>query len=78
MKLKKLDPIIKVNIKQDYNIKLWNTTFKTIYSEEKICKKYNICPDKNKKIIDEIYKNNLNDELIKILNLTFGEYLKFL
>jgi len=73
MKLKKLDPIIKVNIKQDYNIKLWNTTFKTIYSEEKICKKYNICPDKNKKIIDEIYKNNSDDELIKILNLTFGE-----
>jgi len=73
MKLKNLDPIIKVNIKQDYNIKLWNTTFKTIYSEEKICKKYNICPDKNKKIIDEIYKNNSDDELIKILNLTFGE-----
>ena len=31
MKLKKLDPIIKTNIKQDYNIKLWNTTFKAIY-----------------------------------------------
>ena len=73
MKLKQLDPIIKVNIKQDYNIKLWNTTFKTIYSKEKICKKYNIDPDKNKKIIDEIYKNNSYNELIKILNLTFAE-----
>ena len=46
---------------------------KTIYRERKICKKYNIDPDKNKKIIDEIYENNSDDELIKILNLTFGE-----
>ena len=79
MKLKKLDRIIKTNIKKDYNIKLWKTTFKTIqkttfktiYSEEKICKKYTLFSDKNKKIINAIY--NSNDELKKILDLTFGE-----
>ena len=48
---------------------------KNIYRERKICKKENIDPDKNKKIIDEIYENNsdADDELIKILDLSFGE-----
>jgi len=73
MKLKKLDPIIKENIKKDYNIELWDTTFKEIYSKEKICKKYTLFSDKNKKIINAIYKNKSNDELIKILDLKFGE-----
>jgi len=73
MKLKQLDPIIKENIKKDYNIELWNSSLKNIYREGKICKKENIDPYKNIKIIDEIYKNNSDDELIKILDLSFGE-----
>ena len=73
-KLIKIDPIIKTNLKKDYNMELWNTTFKNIYIKEKISVKYSEYPGENKKIIDEIYeKNSDNDEIIKILNLTFGE-----
>ena len=73
-KLIKIDPNIKTNLKKDYNMELWNTTFKNIYIKEKISVKYSEYPGENKKIIDEIYeKNSDNDEIIKILNLTFGE-----
>ena len=44
-----LDPIIKISLKKDYNMELWNTTFKNIYIKEKISVKYSEYPGENKK-----------------------------
>ena len=75
LKLKKLDTYISENLKKEFNIQLWKTTFKDIYLKSNTSKKYNIKNDTNinENIINKIYEDNKNNEVIKILNLTFGE-----
>ena len=75
LKLKKLDPYISENLKREFNIQLWNASLKDIYSKTNITKRCNNENgiNVNKNIINKIYEDNKNNEVIKILNLTFGE-----
>ena len=70
----KLDNFVNENLKKDYNIKLMNSTIKDIYLTSNISNKYKKCGnDINKKLIEKIYLNNNETEVIKILNKTYIE-----
>lgn len=74
-KLCDLKPVFKEKIKKEDNIKLWNTTFKDIYLTTDISTKYKKKKWKinNKNVINELYKNGNDVEIIQALDLTFGE-----
>ena len=78
LKLIKLEPkLFHESLKKDYILKIWNTTLKDIYLTTKISNKYHKLSiykkDINIKIINKIYNDNTNKEVIQILNLTYGE-----
>ena len=78
LKLIKLEPkLFHESLKKDYILKIWNTTLKDIYLTTKISTKYHKLSiyekDINIKIINKIYNDNTNKEVIQILNLTYGE-----
>ena len=70
----KLDNFVNENLKKDYNIKLMNLTIKDIYLTSNISNKYKKHGnDINKKLIEKIYSNNNETEVIKILEKTYIE-----
>ena len=72
-KLNKLSTIINNNLKKDYNLELWDKSLKDIYLETKISSKYRYAdPNNNINIIKKIYEEE-NEEIIKFLDLTYGE-----
>ncbi len=79
-KLIKLDSYIVKQLKREFNEQLINATLKKIFlitdisDRYKRINKYSL--DVNRNIINKIYENNENNEneqIIRILNLTFGE-----
>ena len=76
----KLNSKINENLKRDYNIALYNKTIRDLYENSPISSKYRKqikeCSIKNKMIIQEIYEKNEETDVIKILNLTYGELFK--
>lgn len=78
LKLVKLEPkLFHESLKKEYILKLWNSTLKDIYTNTKISSKYKKISfyenDINIKIINKIYNENKNKEVIQILNLTYEE-----
>ena len=78
LKLLKLEPkLMHENLKKEYIVKIWTTTLKDIYLNTKISSIYRKISiyesDKNIKIINKIYNENKNKEVVQILNLTYGE-----
>ena len=78
LKLLKLEPkLMHEGLKREYIVKIWTTTLKDIYLNTKINSIYRKISvyesDKNIKIINKIYNENKNKEVIQILNLTYGE-----
>ena len=72
-KMNKLNPIININLKRDFNLELWDKSIKDIYLETKISSKYRyIDQNDNINIINKIYKEE-NKEIIKLFDLTYGE-----
>ena len=70
----KLDNFINENLKKDYNLKLMKMTIKDIFLTSNISSKYKKKGnDINKKLIEKIYSNNKETEIIKILNKTYIE-----
>ena len=65
------------NLKRDYNVNLLNKTFKELYQETPISRKYRSQKkdrhDKNQKLIEKIYDDNFEIDTIKLLNLTYRE-----
>ena len=77
----KLDNYINENLKKDYNIQLMHRTLKEIYIDTKISNKYKKHEsDINKKLIEKIYFEKKESEVIKILEQsyieTFNELIK--
>ena len=80
MKLIKLDSYIVKQLKTEFNQQLINATLKKIFLITDISDRYKnnnkYSLDVNRNIINKIYENNENNEneqIIRILNLTFGE-----
>jgi hypothetical protein len=77
IKFLKLSSEINKELKRDFNIKLLNRTIRDIYENTEISTKlrkqskvnYNI----NREIISKIYEENIEEQTIKILNLTYFE-----
>lgn len=70
----KLDNFNNENLKKDYNMKLMNLTIKDIYLTSKISNKYRKHgSDINKNLIQKIYSEKNENEVIKILDRTFIE-----
>ena len=62
------------NLKKDQNENLLKTKVRDILSRIPVSKKYkNFKKDENKVIIDKIYKEKSEKDIIKILNLTFNQ-----
>ena len=71
--LDKLGPKLNVNLKRDFNLKLWDKSLKDIYLETNISRKYSSTEPKNNiKLIKKIYEEK-NDKIIKFLELSYGE-----
>ena len=71
--LKMNNKVIK-SLKKDNNLELFKKTLKEIFIQEDISKKYkNKEQDANVKLINKIYEENKEKEVIKILNLTYLE-----
>ena len=72
--LLKLEIDINRNLKKDFNIKLFNNTLKNIYMNSKISEHYSIKNvETNEELINKIYNENKETEVIKILDLTYIE-----
>lgn len=73
---KGLDPYYKKTINKDENLKLMNTTFKTIYEETRLNGKFKNKESKeNRKIVNTIYKSK-DKEIMSALNLRYKEAFK--
>jgi hypothetical protein len=77
LKLTKIDFYVCKELKKEFNEKLFQTNLKVIYETVNLSDKFaNLIknePDKNKKIIERIFNENKEVEVIKILSLTFDE-----
>ena len=72
--LLKLEIDINKNLKRDFNLLLFKRTLKDIYSKSNISYKYKLKNvETNEALINKIYKEKKEIEVIKILNLTYGE-----
>ena len=73
VKFDKLDSVIGEDLKKDFNLELWDKSLKDIYLETNISSIYSTTnPKNNRDIITKIYKEQ-NKEIIKILDLSYGE-----
>ena len=77
IQLLKLDSFIGEHLKKDYNLKLLDTTFKELYFDSKISLKYKknneLYLNLNKKYINKIFEEDIEEQAIKLLNLTYRE-----
>lgn len=62
------------NYKNEYNEELLNKTIKEIFSED-ISSKYKSEKDHNKKLIEKIFRENLEHKVIKLLNIKLKDFL---
>ena len=70
----KLDNFVNENLKKDYNMKLMNLSLKEIYLDSKISNKYKkYGHDINKKLIEKIYSEKNEIEVMKILDKSYIE-----
>ena len=80
MKFLKLNSKLNEGLKRDYNLDLLNRTIRDIYEKSKITSKLRkqaeSNPNKNREIISKIYEENVEEQTIKILNLTYLELFK--
>lgn len=77
-RLKKLDYKIINKLKKKYNLKLLETKLKDIFSEAISLRDKTLSKDYNKNIIEEIYKKEGDDSLIKkVLDLTLEQWYKY-
>ena len=77
IKFLKLESKINKELKRDFNLKLLNRTIRDIYEKSEISKKLRklskINSNNNREIISTIYEQNIEEQTIKILNLTYFE-----
>lgn len=72
--LLKIEIGINKSLKRDFNLKLLKTSLKEIYNQFNISEKYKLKKvETNERLIKRIYSENQETEVIKILNLTYGE-----
>ena len=72
--LLKLEIDINKNLKRDFNLHLFQRTLKDIYSKSNISFKYKLKNvETNEELINRIYKEEKEKEVMKILELTYGE-----
>ena len=73
----KLDSKINKELKKDFNLNLLDRTIRDIYEKTEISSKLRkisvINSNINKEIIQKIYQENIEEQTIKILNLTYFE-----
>ena len=77
IKFQKLHKDLNVNLKKDYNLTLMKRTIRDIFYNEEISKIYinNMCSNINKKIIEKIEKEKVETKIIRILNMTFIDFI---
>ena len=80
-KFLKITPDVNEDLNTNYNLDLMKKLIKAIYVENPINKRYSkeeIELDYNKDLIEEIYRKNEETKAIRILNMTYIEYLDFM
>ena len=80
-KFLKIIPDVNENLNTNYNLDLMKKPIKEIYAENPINKRYSkeeIDQDYNKDLVEEIYNKNEETKAIRILNMTYIEYLDFM
>ena len=80
-KFLKITPDVNENLNTNYNLDLMKKRIKEIYEENPINKRYSkkeIAQDYNKNLVEEIYSKNKETKAIRILNMTYIEYLDFM
>ena len=80
-KLLKITPDVNENLNINYNLDLMKKRIKEIYEENPINKRYSkkeIDQYYNKDLVEEIYSKNEETKAIRILNMTYIEYLDFM
>jgi hypothetical protein len=80
-KFLKLAPYVNENLNINYNLDLMKKPIKEIYAENPINKRYSkktIDKYYNRDLVEEIYDKNEETEAIRILDMTFFEYLDFM
>ena len=80
-KFLKITPDVNENLNANYNLDLMKKPIKEIYAENPINKRYSkeeINQDYNKDLVEEIYNKNEETKAIRILNMTYIEYLDFM
>ena len=79
-KLLRLDSHLNEKLKRDFNLKLMDKTFKNLYENTKISKKYKTKDsDENKKLINRIYYEESDKEYkaISLLDKTYRELYRY-
>jgi len=76
--LKKINQDIISKINREYNLNLLSSKLKDIFSQDITQKINSLDKDYNKKIIDDIYKNNKKEKTINILNMTLLQCINHL
>ena len=72
--LLKLEIDINKNLKRDFNLNLFERTLKDIYSKSNISFKYKLKNvETNEELINKIFREKKEKEVMKILELTYGE-----
>ena len=80
-KFLKIIPDVNENLNTNYNLDLMKKPIKEIYAKNPINKRYSkeeIDQDYNKDLVEEIYNKNEETKAIRILNMTYIEYLDFM
>ena len=80
-KFLKITPDVNEDLNTNYNLDLMKKLIKEIYVENPINKRYSkeeIDQDYNKDLVEEIYNKNEETKAIRILNMTYIEYLDFM
>jgi len=80
-KFLKIAPYVNENLNINYNLDLMKKPIKEIYAENPINKRYSkkkIDKYYNRDLVEEIYDKNEETEAIRILDMTFFEYLDFM
>ena len=73
----KIEPAVYVPNKREINLRMLKFTIKDLLYNNISDKNFRLDKGHNKKLIDEIYSQQKEIDIIKILNLTFEEFLNF-
>ena len=78
LQFSKLPKYINEGLKKEFNEKLLERTFYDIYKNSYYDPQFKIKCKYNGKIIDKIFKENIETEVINILNMTFTDFLDYI